>query len=179
MTNDPFATGVLDPTAHHRLLEDAPRVLRRAGLSAAHMPGLWSPLSEACGGTERKWVAGLHTNVDKGILGLLFAGKFKPPVEDRMVALTCCLLRNYVDARMVTLHDVLADAPNPTVMLIPNFHTKGRLRPYEVGNLTDVLVGRYKRGNHTVVGMPSWSEMEADYKDLSQMVAAHYASVKE
>lgn len=177
MTHDPFASGVLDPAVHHRLIEDADRVLRVAGLSSAHLSGLWTPLSETCGKTEIKWLSGLHENAAEGILGLLLAGEYSPPIEARMVALTCCLLRNHIDARLVTLRDVLVDDPDPTVLLIPNFHTRGRLRAFEVGNLTDVVMGRYKRGTHTVVGMPSWLDMEAEYGDLAQMIHRHYASV--
>jgi hypothetical protein len=89
----------------------------------------------------------------------------------RMQAMAAAFLRNFIDARVITIHEVLGwhdqdEPPNPTVLLIPNFYTvmKGTpLTGWQVQLLYDTLMARFISGKQTVLYVENLAALVKDY----------------
>ena len=94
--------------------------------------------------------------------GLMFHGS--SDVQTRMMALCGALVRNFIDARLVTLGNLVpmkeskeptVDPLEPTVLLVPNLHVKTHggkpLTAWQIQILYDALISRMTLGKQTVV----------------------------
>lgn len=179
-----FDKKILDLEYHGRLIANVDAVLHTAGI-LPHM--LWSRLSDYCTEPEVSWVRNIKKQTST--CGLLLTGKSKTPVEDRMMAIAGACLRNYVDARMMPVQDVLSlcksdSMPSPTVLLIPNFCLDkgegGDIPQWQVSSLLGLLLGRMARGHRTVLYVSSLAALEAHYGGTFRShVEAHYQTVKD
>ncbi len=117
---DPYATGVLKKETHGRIVADRAYYAQLAGITEG---ALWEPLSGAVGPGEVELISHYRTWAKKGVLGVLYSGSYAQ-VPERFEAITACLVRNFIDARLRMLEDVAFDygtAPTCSVLLIPNF----------------------------------------------------------
>lgn len=121
VAEDIYADGVLDPEVHDRLVADLRRVCERAGIAGRERL-VGRPLAEVCTGFEVRWARKFHEHAEHGRFGLVYAGRLEPPVEQRFPAMVACLLRNFVDARLVSVGDLVGDedADVCTALFVPN-----------------------------------------------------------
>lgn len=162
-----FASKLLDPVVHERLLADLDRIVGTAGVPRH---AIWSRMSKACTDHEIDWVRYLRTPANSG---LVFVGKnHEPPVDAKMVAITGACLRNYTDARLMSVQDVIRrlkddSMPLCTVLLIPNFCLEkedgGDIPTWEITNLMGMLIDRASRNLKTVLAAPSMPMVEKQY----------------
>lgn len=160
-------SGLLNPSYHERLLADAHQIVELAGVP---LRALWAPLSKYCTQEEVSWVRVLRRPTD---LGLVLLGKgHDVSVEDKMMAITGACLRNYTDARLMPLQEVMrlckaGEMPAPTVLLIPNFCLDkldgGDIASWDTQHLLGMLLHRGARGLKTILGISSWAAMEKQY----------------
>lgn len=177
-----FQSGLLDKTYHDRLLADLERITQLAGIPPEYV---WTRLSDYCPAEEGQWLR----TIKKGPhIGLAFVGgkgkKFSPPVEDKMMAMTGACLRNYIDARMMPVQEVIhalkADTmPWPTVLLIPNFCLDkgdgGNIAQWEISSLLGLLYSRMARNLKTILYVGSMTALEANYGEAFKAhIQAHY-----
>ena len=114
-------SGLIDPEHHAPLLERLDHWARVSGVAPEDV------LEEgAVGERERAWLKHWRKGVAQNVCGLVYLGPFKrigvPGVIDHMRAMAGAYLRQYVDARIVSLANATSweyDG-DPTVLLIPD-----------------------------------------------------------
>jgi len=176
-----FESHLMDRDHHDRLIADLPKVVEVAGIQPKFV---WSRLSQYCSGTELKWVANIRS---KDSNGLAYTGKTEVPIEDKMMAITGACLRNYIDARMMSIQEVLArtkdgDMPFPTVLLIPNFflnRLEGETVPsWQVSNLLGMLYARLSKDLKTIVYVGNMDELGKAYGlPIQDHITTHFVVI--
>ncbi len=176
-----FETGVLDREYHARLLAGLPRWAGTAGIPVEFV---WTKMSQYCTQEEIDWVKNMRTGKDQG---LIYVGKSTIPVEDRMMAIAGACLRNYVDARLMSVQQVLAklkddDMPECTVVLVPNFCMAKAdtvsAAPWESAALLGWLYSRMSRGNKTILYVGDMKRLEAMYgESMAKHLTSHYTFI--
>lgn len=162
-----FKSKLLDKVVHERLLADLDSIVHIAGVPRA---AVWSRLSQVVSKDELEWVRYLRSPSNSG---LIFVGKaMEPSPEERMTAIVGACLRNYTDARLMVVQDVVralkeGNMPECTVLLIPNFCLEkdngGDLPTWDVTHLMGLLMFRHGRGLKTVLATPSMATVEKQY----------------
>lgn len=176
-----FDSGLLDIEHHERLLADLNKVSDIAGIPPRFV---WSRLSEYCKGEDYKWLASMRTAETNG---MVYVGKTERPIEDTMMAITGACLRNYIDARVMSVQEVIQrlkenEMPSPTVLLIPNFCLDkdggGNLPAWQVSSLLGLLYTRLSRNLKTILYVGSMAAMHTSYGDaFTAHIEAHYLRV--
>lgn len=175
-----FASGVLNKEYHERLLLDIDTVTATAGIPPQY---LWARMSDYGNSEDLDWVRNFKHHGDDGLA--ILQNKGPVAVPDRMMAMTGAFLRNYIDARVMSVQDVLShlkndNMPHPTVLLIPNFclGTKdgGHIAPWEVSSLLGLLYSRLSRNLRTVVYIGSLDAVEKAYgESFRELFDSHYS----
>lgn len=111
---DPYKAGVLDPKTHSRLVADIDNVARRSGLGERYKSLIWEkPDPHLLEQMEVSWMKQVLIYAQTGMwghekLGIAYPDKV-PHVADRMRAMTARLIRNMVDARVLSLSEILSE----------------------------------------------------------------------
>lgn len=181
--SEAFKSNLLNKEFHERLLSDLPAVAATAGVPDR---AVWTRLSDYCKSAEFEWVKRLRSTDN---VGLVFFGKgFTPSVEDKMMAITGACLRNYTDARVMTVQDVAKrikhdNMPAPTVLLIPNFcvdaDSGGHMPLWDINALHGLLITRMMSRLKTVLYCSSPAALEKQYGDnFRKHFEDHFVAVK-
>lgn len=162
------ATSVIDETRHARLLEDIDHVCLVAGIPTALVKqsavGVCSPI-------ELEWMKNFRLH-QAHARSLLLTGNHTPSAETKMMLMTAAFLRNFIDARVMSVNNVLdtiADGGKieATVLLIPNFHVDvvaGRQFPaHRVQLLYDLLLARVAQARMNVLYVSNVQSMVTQY----------------
>lgn len=175
MTVDLWPFTLLDPDHHRRLVDNLDDV---CGIANVPKDMLDRSMKECgCSEAEVEWVRSGYPALSKSKRkgGLILHGrKFKPDPANRMMAMGAAFLRNYIDARVETLHSLLPKSEsderdmNPTVLLVPDFHCKSStggmaLANWQVKYLYSLLVERFLQRRATVLYVESVKDLVADY----------------
>ena len=178
---DPYATGVLDPEEHERMVADIARIARDANIRPEW---IWARIEKHCTPGEIEWVRRFPFHCREGRAGLCLVGKHpEPGIEDRMSAIAGALVRNFVRARLMTAHQVIEAAddgqpPEISCLLVPNFFpgkTEGALPAWRLALLLDALLHRQLRGLQTVLYVNDLAALGKAYgMALRQHLEAHY-----
>lgn len=176
-----FDAGILDREYHRRLIANLDTHLERAGIP---FPYIMSPLAKFCSVEELVWVQHIRQDTD---YGLCITDEGEASVIDKMMAIAGVCLRNYIDARVMTVQQVVAalkdgTMPMPTVLLIPNFFlagdTEGTVASWEVSELLGLLYSRLGAGRKTVLYVQNWKALEKEYgKVFAKHILSHYTIV--
>jgi hypothetical protein len=175
-----FDSGLLNPEFHEKLILGLRPIADKAGVPVS---AVWSRLSQYCEqGADYDWVRDMKLTEDGG---LVYAGKLQVPVEEKMRAIVGACLRNYTDARIMSVQEVLKrlkddSLPDATVLLIPNFcldkEDAGALAPWEAHNLMGFLIDRATAGRKTILYVASWTTLEKQYgTTMREHLDAYYA----
>ena len=192
MYADPYHSGVLDKAVHERLVANLPHYVREAGISPHWV---WTRLSETCGDDVVDYVRRINGHRTGGAiqgLALFRKPKSKADPAEQMSAIAGALLRNFVNARVMTLLNVLdalddGEALSATCLLIPNFCLntvemggKGdKLPAFKIQALYDLLVRRASAGRQTVVYSTDRETLGAAYGTAIQLhVETHFIKVE-
>lgn len=178
---DVFSIGILSHEYHERLLSDLDRVVETAGIPKHFV---WSKMSEYCTEPEVAWVKRMRKGQDHG---LAYIGKKNKAIEDKMMAIVGACLRNYIDARLMTVQEVLTrlkndTMPQPTVLLIPNFSLEkkdgGDIPQWQVSSLLGLLYTRLARGLKTVIYISDLNSLSMFYgESFKKHIDSHYTKV--
>lgn len=174
-------SSVLHPERHKRLLADVEHILATAGVQRRFLE---QSMTAFCGPEEIEWVKGFHTLRDEGVPGLLLNGVPKP--DTRCQAIAAALLRNFIDARFMSLNHVLelkesGELPSPTVMLIPNLYLSsvGKALPaWKIQILYDVLLQRSAQNKPSVVYVENLNDMAKAYGEPFADFLSGFKAVK-
>lgn len=185
MIVDPYESGVLDEAEHNQLVANLDLILSRAGI-AGHREAVWTALSEVCGEREVEWVTNLWDHAPAGRFGLVYDMEKIPNALARMVALTGCLVRNFVSARLVTLSQAVQEQKDEEhldseVLLIPNFFAPADARDTPAWRRTlihELVFNRMMAGQQTVVGISDSGFLAEHYgKQTAGIIKSNFVGV--
>jgi hypothetical protein len=172
-----YDSGVLDPSIHSRLAQNLDHYAQRANILKPMITMKMS--SFACTQAEIAYVKAIKRRASEGLYGLMYQGIQKTPVMTRMMAIAGACLRNFIDARVMILQDVLAalkegTPPDVSVLLIPNFFIAreegGKIAEWHIAELLGFLYARMAQGQQTFIYV---SNFEALKKTYGEPVALH------
>lgn len=162
---------MLTPERHGRLLADIDNIARTANVPKSM---LFQSAAKYCDGAELEWLKRFPVHQREG-RGLVLTGLHKPPPDLKMMAMAAALVRNYVDARVITVqslldqHEATKEMPNPTVLLIPNLYVRQGLKgmpAWKVQLIYDLLLSRFTTQRLSVVYVESLDAMQAEFGHL-------------
>lgn len=178
---DAYKSGVLKPDVHDRLVADIDRI---AQIARVPKKMIWTPLSENAGSEEVAYVTGFRrmSSADKSA-GLVYTGPSSPLT--RMQAMCGALVRNFIDARVMTLQEVLGElkfggAIDCTCLLIPNFYEGKELSKFisnQASEITSMILARHTAGLQTVLYISSLSEFAERGPMICQHVEDNFSEV--
>lgn len=178
-TVDSKGRAVLDPTRHYRLIQQRHAIAQRAGLGAAFMPAIWEALPPVVTRSQRQW---LVNTICKQPQHLIFRGT-SVHVADCFRALVGALLRNEVDARLMTVEEVVQivmgdDVLDAGVLFISDFAALDEPRTEPVKRkVTGVIRQRINAGAPTVLYASDLTAISKTYgQAFSQEISAHFGT---
>lgn len=111
---DPWKSGVLDPVAHARLVSSIDAIARRSGLGERYKHLIWEKADpHLIADMETSWMKNVVMYARSGVwahekLGLAYPDKVSH-IATRMRMIVAKLLRNMVDARILSLSEIIAE----------------------------------------------------------------------
>lgn len=181
-----YESEVLDKAHHQRLIENAEKMCLLAGIPPF---ALLRPLSASCTEQEIDLLKKIKHLMHQGVPGICYHGEFDSPVESKFVALVAMCMRNYMDARLMTVHTIKemineGTMPRPRILAIPNFYLKkgdgGELAPWDAGALQGMLLDRFNRGLFTVLYVQGLKAMSKEWGgSLVNHISNHYIVYEE
>lgn len=154
---NPYETKVLDPDVHERLVANIDFYASEAGIPKRM---LWTPIADVCNEAEIDWLRRFRHLQAKGVAGLVLTGHLEPPPEVRMMAMVGALVRNFINARVMTAQELFrasqsGDVPEHTAIAVPNFFVSdgenSDMPSWMVAELYSALVDRFKGGRMTIL----------------------------
>jgi hypothetical protein len=166
-----FESEVLDPKEHGLLVREIESVARRAGIP---IQMVWTSMKKFCTDDEVSYVRELRKKMKGGVLGLVYFGDVSgAQIIDRMSAVAAACVRNYINAQVMQVNDVIRETqagtmPMPTVLLIPNFYIgdDNEIPKWRSNALLDMLYTRKQEGLQTFLYVRSMKGLESDYGDM-------------
>ena len=174
MRDEAIEAGIIDEVQHIQLLSDIAGYTRTAGIPEHFV---WTSATEYCGDDEIEYINTIKKSLqgrDGDNNGMVYVGDVEgAPVNERMMSIAGVCLRNYINAKVMTVQAVLEALKaqtmpsNVSVLLIPNFFSSradgGRIAEWEVANLLGLLYQRQQDGKHTVLHVSNLKELGKEY----------------
>lgn len=175
---DPYASGVLLPDVHGRLVANLGFYAADAGVS---VDKLWTSLHTLKPPQEVfDYLKAFRRQTMNGVNGLVFHGENPDcDVLDLMGLMAAVLVRNFTRARLMPVSELLDyieehGQPQHTCLLIPDFHvgaaTNAVASKHRISRLVEVLVSRQQSGLQTILYAPSLNGLKLEY---GAMIARH------
>lgn len=160
---------MLSPETHARIIADLDHICHTANIPKLMM---YKSAKDFCSGKELEWLTRFPVH-QRNNQGLVLTGKHNPPPDLKMMSMAAALLRNYVDARVVTVQSIISsiidneEPADPTVLLIPNLYVRGQKAPeWKMSLVYDHLLSRFTAGKLTVVYVEDLKSMGQEYGQL-------------
>jgi hypothetical protein len=159
----------MDRTFHAPLVRDIQKIAAFAGIP---VPMVASKLSDYCETQDTDYALRIRKQAESSIYGLAYCGKAmdgKYAISSRMQAIAGVCLRNYINARVMSVQNVIkakidGDFIQPTVLLIPNFYiVKSGMTGYQAAALLDLFIDRLSQAQQTVVYVQDIGQLEKDF----------------
>lgn len=172
--------GILNKDVHSKLILGMDGVCARS-----NVPKHYITTSMVENTTEKDimWVKNFPRVSQSGKSGYVVQGE---GVELRCMFMAGALLRNYIDAVVLPLNNVLESDKeiDPTVLIIPNFYSNlGETKAppsWKLQQIYDLLMNRITSNKQTILGVTSISSMTGCYGNLlSSHIKATYFGVGE
>jgi hypothetical protein len=179
-------TYVLDKEGvHARLIQDMEHICTVAGVPAKCVEHSMVGVTQE---PEIDWVKNFRQYKGE-FSGIIFEGGSN--VETRMMYICGALVRNFVDARLVSLGSIVPlkdgkepqiDPQEPTVLLVPNLYVKTQggkpLTAWQVQVLYDALLARMTSGKQSVFFVESLESLANDFGIMfKEHLMAHYKMI--
>lgn len=170
---DPHESPVFEPTgAHERLYADRAFY---SGLAGVRQEYLWQPLGGLACENEVKYISHIKSARDRGVYGILYVGQLPGKRLDAMVG---ALVRNFIDARLRTLEDALADDASGTcsVLFVPDFCVSADSAPHHTKSaVMRLLQRRLAAEQQTIVYAHTVAALAAAYGGaVKEHVSTHF-----
>ena len=167
-----YDNGVLDRGMHSRLAQNLQYFADRANIADVYILDKMSKFG--CNDADIGYVRAIKRMAANKIFGLIYYGKETVPVMPRMMGVAGACVRNFVDAKVMTVQHLLADlkvgnTPDTTVLCIPNFFIAkgegGKIADWHVPELLGLLYARMARGQQTLMYDSEWQGLRNAYGD--------------
>jgi hypothetical protein len=174
--------GVLNYAQHGPILKDLDRIAEFAGIDKSW---IWRSTKDMISQATESWLANMSYHKEKGIFGLCYTGN--KSVDREMMSAAGCLVRNYINARFMTVSTVLSYVKengwvDATVLFIPNFFLSSEASVnigWKSGVLFDLLLDRKSEGLQTAIYVDSPERMKQVYgTPLHSFIGDTYYVVK-
>jgi hypothetical protein len=158
---------VLDNEECAPIIRDRARICQVAGIQPRFIQ---ESMMNHCTPDEVEWVVDFWTHKKNGEPGIVLLGMEGAWIHCQAIA--GALVRNYIDARVMSLHVMLdsyvagQDMTVPHVLLIPNFFVvseRGNLSEWKVQVLLDLLLARTLRSRMNVLGVENMTDLKTEY----------------
>lgn len=158
---------VIDPIRHARLLAGIDGFAQTAGIPPSF---IHRSAREHLSEKEIHWLKDYHTHVQDNE-SLLLTGLHDPDPATKMQSMTAAFLRNFIDARLMPVNQVLehieqGSPPDCEVLLVPNLYQTayGKAFPaYKIQALYDLLLARQAKAKLCVLYVQNMEELEAEF----------------
>ena len=185
MQTDPYASGVLVPEHHDRLVAGLAGFARAAGIQPRWV---WTPLAKTCGEAEIEYLKRFRHHMVGELQGLCYVAEGpSSSADERMYAIAGFLTRNFLRASVMTVSQVLeavaaGHTPDHDCLLIPNFFIRksegGGISSWHIAALYDLLVTRAASGSQTVIFVSSLPGLENEYGSVfATRVKNHFLKI--
>ena len=158
---DPFSYGVLKREVHQRLVDDMQHFAATARIPVEY---IYKPLADYVGEAELHWVRAYREPVSGA--GAYYAGRGTPQVQIRMMAMAGAFVRNFVDARVLTLKSLLElEEVSGSVLMVPDFFlSKDAVPPkWQLSKLLGILFDGLSAGRKFVLYISDSDQMGQCY----------------
>jgi hypothetical protein len=161
-----FGNGILDKDVHSRLVQNLPHYCERAGVSDIHIASRMSQFG--CSVDEIEYVKSIKRRPAVNQFGLVYGDT---TALTRMQAVAGACVRNFVDAKVMTLAQIFASIkefgePEATVLCIPDFYAGTHKTPeWRVQELLGLLYARKARSQQTFVFVSNADDLRTAYGD--------------
>jgi hypothetical protein len=158
--------GILDLQVHSLMLADIGHWAKEAGIPEKY---IFSSSRDYCNSPAEISYIDKLKDPDPNLLGLVYSGALEGAgVNERMMSIAAVCLRNYINAKVMVLYDVLdclksGEMPSPTVLLIPDFFDGAQVAKWQIGGLIGLLYKRQQEGKQTVLYVSDLDALEAGY----------------
>ncbi len=167
-----FDSGVLDKDVHMRLVADIERISNMAGIPKEL---IWTSSKKFLSDSELEWIMKYEFHKKNLKAGLVITGGAGHAIEAKFMSMTGLLVRNFVDARMMIMQNVLdklekQKMSEPSVLLIPNFHIEkhagGQLPAWKISNILGMLMHRHAAARMSILYVSDMDSLLADYGEV-------------
>lgn len=122
-----YSAGVLKPSVHYQLVRNLRKFAETAGIPEEL---IYTPLEKNVSKREVQFMADQHLFFKNGFKGLLYSGDFDCSMLDRMSALVGCFVRNFMDAQVMLMSEVMENLKGgyeitATILAVPDFYLVG------------------------------------------------------
>lgn len=160
------ASPVLDDVIHKPLISNIENVAKAANVPVSM---IWTSAKDFCLPEELNYITEVRRKSMTGVSGLMFTGESNSNIALRMRAMASFCLRNYIDAKVMPLHNVLLSLkkeslPSNTVLLIPDFFVENtKIADWQLSSLLGLLHSRQGGDLQTVLYIEDLDSMAVTY----------------
>lgn len=151
-----YSTGILTYKNHWRIVQNISMYAEQAGIPEYF---IYHSCKDILHDAELQYLADFNGISDKGISGGYYESGADSYI-DRMYSMVGLMLRNYKDAKFITLQDLIFaikanDAPKSRLVCIPNFALAkdegGNVATWELANVLSWILNHHSRGRQVVI----------------------------
>lgn len=166
--SEAYSPGVLNPRQHFNLVEELPKYCLVAGISTKFVTH--SMLDFCNGNPEIDWMRSFPAHAENNTFGAVFIGS--DDVLVRMSAMVGCALRNYIQARLVTIQTIISElkdgvVPDEDLLCISNFCLPkaqgGAIPSWQLPIIIGMLYDRYIQQKQTILYVSSLGDIKSQY----------------
>jgi hypothetical protein len=179
-----YTPGVLNPETHGRLVAEIENISRQT-----HVPKKYiaNSLTKWLSPDEVTIVRSMPSWSDTGLRGLVYSGSFS--AHDRLLAICGCMIRNFTDARFLTVHQLIDGVKaddhlrNVSVIAVPDLYVslqngKSGLSPWQVSDLYDILQTRVSSDLVTLGYIDNMQRLKSDYGEAFAALMSNFRILK-
>ena len=162
-----YKFGVLSPTSDYQLVMGIEHFSQTAGIPPHYV---YRSIVDFAENGVTDWMRDYFSHKDNGIFGCCLVGD--QDVLMKMSAMIGCAIRNYIDARLMTLQEVIDFRKNGSrigfeLVAVPNFFVSksegGDVPKWQSSQLLSWLYERYAEGVMTILYVSSMPTLKNSY----------------
>ncbi len=178
-----YATGILNYKKHWRMVQNIGMYAEQSGIPEYF---IYNTSEGILYSDDVEYLEGLGGQQAKGISGAVFEGKNN--FIDRMYCMVGVLTRNFIDARFITLQDLIKEikagnSPKSKLICIPNFALDksegGNVATWEMSNVLSWMLNSHSQGRQVVIYVESLDYINQQYGGvLRTHIDNHFLELK-
>lgn len=181
--NPLYDLGALTPSVHGRLVAEIKHISRQTNVPAKFIA---TPLANWLSPAEIDIVKSMPSWPNSGLLGMAYTGPVS--CHQRLLAICGCMLRNFTDARYLTVQQLIEACKNDSllrdvsVLALPDLYVslqngKSGMAPWQVSDLYEILQTRVSNGLVTLGYIDNPQRLKSDYGEAFYALIANYRLV--